>query len=70
MVREEAAASMWVAQDTMKRHYDAKRQADPDYNPGDQVFVSGKNLRILESNTGGVPADFLTNGGVLNSRNL
>jgi hypothetical protein len=44
LVREEAAASMRVAQETMKGFYDAKRQADPDYKPGDKVYLSGKNL--------------------------
>jgi hypothetical protein len=28
----------------MKRFYDAKRQADPDYKPGDKVYLSGANL--------------------------
>jgi hypothetical protein len=44
LVQEEAAAAMHVAQDTMKRFYDAKRQEDPDYQPGDKVYVSGKNF--------------------------
>jgi hypothetical protein len=44
LVREEAAASMRVAQDTMKRFYDRKRGEDPGYKPGDEVYLSGKNL--------------------------
>jgi hypothetical protein len=28
----------------MKRFYDAHRQDDPDYKPGDKVYLSGKNL--------------------------
>ncbi|KAJ7887215.1 hypothetical protein B0H14DRAFT_3430714 [Mycena olivaceomarginata] len=28
----------------MKRFYNAKRQADPDYNPGDKVYLSGADL--------------------------
>jgi hypothetical protein len=43
-VREEAGAAMRAAQETMKRFYDAKRQADPDYKPGDKVYLSGVNL--------------------------
>jgi hypothetical protein len=44
LVREEAAASMRVAQETMKRFYDRKRGEDPGYEPGDEVYLSGKNL--------------------------
>jgi hypothetical protein len=43
-VREEAGAAMQAAQETMKRFYDAKRQADPDYKPGDKVYLPGANL--------------------------
>jgi hypothetical protein len=43
-VREEAGAAMQAAQETMKRFYDAKRQADPDYKPGDKVYLSRVNL--------------------------
>jgi hypothetical protein len=28
----------------MKRFYDTKQQADPDYKPGDKVNLSGANL--------------------------
>jgi hypothetical protein len=43
-VREEAGAAMRAAQETMKRFYNAKRQADPDYKPGDKVYLSGAKL--------------------------
>jgi hypothetical protein len=34
---------MQAAQETMKRFYDAKQQADPDYKPGNKVYLSGGN---------------------------
>jgi hypothetical protein len=43
-VQEEAGAAIRVVQETMKRFYKAKRQADPDYKPGDKVYLSGANL--------------------------
>jgi hypothetical protein len=43
-VREEVGAAMQAAQETMKRFYDAKRQADPNYKPSDKVYLSGANL--------------------------
>jgi hypothetical protein len=43
-VREEVGAAMQAAQETMKRFYNAKRQTDPNYNPGDKVYLSGTNL--------------------------
>jgi hypothetical protein len=44
LVREEAAASMHIAQETMKHFYDRKRGKDPGYKPGDELYLSGKNL--------------------------
>jgi hypothetical protein len=44
LVREEAAASMCMAQETMKCFYDRKRGEDPSYKPGDEVYLLGKNL--------------------------
>jgi hypothetical protein len=43
-VREEAGAAIRAAQKTMKRFYNAKQQADPDYKPGDKVYLPGANL--------------------------
>jgi hypothetical protein len=42
-VCEEAGAAMWAAQETMKRFYDTKQQADPDYKPGDKIYLSRAN---------------------------
>jgi hypothetical protein len=44
LVREEAAASMRVVQDTMNQFYDRKWGEDPGYKPGDEVYLLGKNL--------------------------
>jgi hypothetical protein len=44
LVREEATASMRVAQETMKHFYNRKQGEDPSYEPGDEVYLSGKNL--------------------------
>jgi hypothetical protein len=35
---------MRAAQETMKRFYNAKQQADPDYKPSNKVYLSGANL--------------------------
>jgi hypothetical protein len=44
LVQEEAIASMCVVQETIKRFYNRKRSEDPGYKPGDEVYLSGKNL--------------------------
>jgi hypothetical protein len=43
-VHKEVGVTMRTVQETMKRFYNAKRQADPDYKPGDKVYLSGVNL--------------------------
>lgn len=43
-VQEEARSALEVAAERMKRHYDAKRQATPELQVGDRVYLDAKNL--------------------------
>ena len=44
-IHEEAKSALLQAQETMKRHYDAHKNAAWEYKKGDQVWLEGTNIK-------------------------
>ena len=45
-IHEEAKSALLQAQETMKRHYDAHKNAAQEYKKGDQVWLEGTNIKM------------------------
>src|SRR5947207_14516014 len=47
-IREELQTTLLDAQEHMRRHYDGKREPQPNFQVGDKVMLNAKNIQTLQ----------------------
>ena len=47
-IREELRMTLLDAQERMRRHYDGKREPQPNFQVGDKVMLNAKNIQTLQ----------------------
>ena len=46
-IREELRTTLKDAQERMRKHYDGKREPQPNFQVGDKVMLNAKNIQTL-----------------------